>query len=65
VKHFKKAVELAPQRVSHHVELGRAYAATGQKELARVELTKGLALPSREKDDPATKERGREALRKL
>ena len=65
VKNFKKAVELAPQRVSHHVELGRAYAALGQKELARAELTKGLALPNREKDDPATKERGREALRKL
>jgi tetratricopeptide (TPR) repeat protein len=65
VKNFKKAVELAPQRVSHHIELGRAYAATGQKELARTELNKGLALPSREKDDPAAKERGREALRKL
>lgn len=65
VKDFKKAVELAPQRVSHHVELGRAYAALGQKELARAELNKGLALPNREKGDPATKERGREALSKL
>jgi tetratricopeptide (TPR) repeat protein len=65
VKDFKKAVELAPQRVSHHVELGRAYAAAGQKELARAELNKGLALPNREKDDPATKERGWEALSKL
>lgn len=65
VKDFKKAIELAPQRVAHHVELGRTYAAMGQKELARAELNKGLALPSREKDDPGTKERGREALRKL
>jgi Flp pilus assembly protein TadD len=65
VKNLKKAVELAPQRVSHHVELGRAYAATGQKELARAELNKGLALPNREKDDPATKEHAREALKKL
>jgi tetratricopeptide (TPR) repeat protein len=65
VKNLKKAVELAPQRVSHHIELGRAYAAIGQKSLARTELNKGLALPSREKDDPTTKQRGREALDKL
>jgi hypothetical protein len=65
VKNFKKAVELAPQRVAHHVELGRAYAALGQKDLARTEINKGLALPSREKDDPGTKERGRETLKKL
>ena len=65
VKNFKKAIELAPQRVAHHIELGRTYAALGQTELARAELNKGLALPSREKDDPGTKERGRDALKKL
>ncbi|MEP6671285.1 MAG: hypothetical protein ABJF10_19135 [Chthoniobacter sp.] len=65
VKDFKKAIELAPQRVAHHVELGRTYAALGQKELARAEIDKGLALPNHEKDDPGTKERGREALKKL
>jgi predicted Zn-dependent protease len=65
VKSFKKATELAPQRVVHHIELGRAYAAMGQKDLARVELNKGLALPSREKDDAGAKERGREALKRL
>jgi tetratricopeptide (TPR) repeat protein len=64
-KSFKKAIELAPQRVAHHIELGRTYAAMGQKDLARTELNKGLALPSREKDDAGTKERGREALKKL
>jgi hypothetical protein len=37
----------------------------GQTALARAELNKGLALPNREKDDPGTKERGREALKKL
>jgi tetratricopeptide (TPR) repeat protein len=62
---FKKAIELAPQRVAHHVELGRTYAALGQTDLARAEINQGLALPSREKDDPGTKERGREALKKL
>lgn len=65
VKNFKKAIELAPQRLVHHVELGRTYAAMGEKDLARTEINKGLALPSREKDDPGAKERGRETLKKL
>jgi len=65
VRNFKKAIELAPHRVAHHVELGRTYAAMGQTALAREELNKGLALPSREKDDPQTKERGRAALKNL
>ncbi len=65
VKNFKKAIELAPQRVVHHIELGRTYAALGQKDLARAEINKALALPNREKDDPSAKERGRETLRKL
>jgi Tfp pilus assembly protein PilF len=63
--HFLKAVALAPQRVSHHIELGRTYAALKKKDLAREELNKGLALPSREKDDPSTKQRGRDALSNL
>ena len=65
LKHFRKAVELAPQRVAHHIELGRTYAALGNKEEARTSLNKGLALPNREKDDADTKVRGREALGKL
>jgi len=65
VRLFKKAVEIAPERVSHHVELGRAYLALGLKQLARAELQKGLALPSREKDDPESKKRATEALASL
>ncbi len=62
---LRKAVELAPQRVSHHVELGRVYLALGLKKLARRELERGLALPDREKDDPESKRRAREALEAL
>jgi tetratricopeptide (TPR) repeat protein len=65
VECFQKSIELGPARVSHHVELGRTYAAMGKKELARAEITKGLNLPSREKDDEETKARGRAALKKL
>jgi len=62
---FKKALELAPQRVAHHIELGRTYAVLGKKDLARAALQKGLSLPSREKDDEETKARGRKALAEL
>lgn len=59
---FRKAVELAPRRVAHHVELGRTYAALGRKDEARIELRRGLGLPNREKDDPESKRRASEAL---
>lgn len=62
---FRKAVELAPERVSHHAELGRTYVELGMKNEARAELEKALALPEREKDDPESKRRAREALAKL
>jgi tetratricopeptide (TPR) repeat protein len=38
VRLLRKAVEIAPERVSHHVELGRAYLALGMKNEARAEL---------------------------
>jgi Tfp pilus assembly protein PilF len=65
VRLFRKAVELAPDRVSHHAELGRAYAALGRKDEARSELRKALSLPSREKDDPESKQRATETLAAL
>lgn len=62
---FQKAVALAPNRVIHHIELGRTYAALGRKEEARAAIQKGLSLPSREKDDDETKARGRKTLATL
>jgi regulator of microtubule dynamics RMD1/3-like protein len=65
VDYLLQAIALAPQRVAHHIELGRAYAAMGKKDLARAELNAGLALPSVERDDEITKTRGRDALAQL
>jgi tetratricopeptide (TPR) repeat protein len=65
VRLLSEAVKRAPDRVSHHVELGRAYAALGQQAQARTELTAALALPNREKDDPESKRRATAALRDL
>jgi len=62
---MKKAIALNPNRLMHYIELGRIYAQTGRKEEAREFINKGLAMPDREKDDPETKQRGRETLAKL
>jgi len=62
---FEKAVAIQPGRVIHHVELGRTYAALGQKKAAIAELKKGLSLPSREKEDNESKDRARKALMAL
>lgn len=62
---MRKALELNPHRLMHYVELGRIYADMGRKEDARLYINKGLAMPNSEKDDPETKDRGRETLAKL
>jgi tetratricopeptide (TPR) repeat protein len=62
---MKKAIELNPNRLMHYIELGRIYAQMGRKEDARQFINKGLSMPDAEKDDPETKQRGRETLQKL
>lgn len=62
---LERAIRTGPPRVVHHIELGRTYAALGRTDEARAQLQKGLALPSREKDDEETKARGRQALASL
>jgi tetratricopeptide (TPR) repeat protein len=62
---MKKAIALNPNRLMHYIELGRIYAQMRRKEEARQFINKGLAMPNTEKDDPETKQRGRETLSKL
>lgn len=63
---FLKAIELNPNRLMHYIELGRTYAQMGGHDAeARKNVTKGLAMPNTEKDDPETKETGRQILKKL
>ena len=62
---FQKALKLRPDRLIHHVELGRTYAAMGRKDDAVKHLRKGLAMPDIEKDDPETKQRGRATLEQI
>ncbi len=65
VEYFEKAVKMAPQRLAHHVQLGRTYLALGRRQEAQMSLERGLALPNREKDDPYTRQLGVEALKRL
>lgn len=65
IRHLERAVELAPQRVPHRLELGFAYLAAGRKAEARASFERGLALPSSELYDEAAKKRARAALAKL
>jgi len=62
---FLKAIELNPRRLVHYIQLGRTYEKMGRTEDARKYLTKGLAMPTVEKDDPETKTLGRDLLAKL
>lgn len=64
-KCLEKAIALNPARLMHYIELGRVYVPMGRTDEARRLIEKGLAMPSVEKDDPETKARGRELLKKL
>jgi tetratricopeptide (TPR) repeat protein len=59
---LQRAVTLASTNPGHQIELGFAYLANGQPDLAQQAWTAGLALPSLEKHDDEAKRRAREAL---
>ncbi len=62
---FERAIKLRPNRLAHHIELGRTLAMMDRTEEAKKLLEKGLAMPNRERDDPGTKARGQETLDSL
>lgn len=62
---FEKGIALNPKRLMHYIELGRTYEKMGRDADARIFITKGLALPETEYDDPETKNLGRQLLKKL
>jgi tetratricopeptide (TPR) repeat protein len=62
---FEKAIALNPNRLMHYIELGRTYAQMGRDADARKFITQGLAMSDTEKDDPETKNLGRQMLKKL
>ncbi len=63
VRQLRIAVALAPNRPAHHVELGLALLADGQRDAARATLTHALTLPKTEKYDAEAFARARAALK--
>ena len=51
INNFKQAIELAPNRIIHHFELAKVHEATGEKNLALVELEKCRTLKPIDRDD--------------
>jgi tetratricopeptide (TPR) repeat protein len=65
VRHLERAVELSPQTLIHHLELGFAYLEANREAEARTAFERGLALPSKEKHDEDAKARARRALSRM
>jgi len=62
VRLLTRAVELEPDELAHHLELGFALLAHKQIPEARTAFTRGLAMPSRAKHDESAKARARAAM---
>jgi tetratricopeptide (TPR) repeat protein len=62
--YFKKAAEIAPQRIIHHLELARTYTALGKTDLADKEWETILTLHPANAEDEAAQKEAREILKK-
>ncbi len=62
---FKKAIELNPGHINHHLELAITYEKLGKKDLAIEEYKKVLELPKKDADDDKYKKIAQEKLKKL
>jgi tetratricopeptide (TPR) repeat protein len=62
VKCFKKALEIAPQRIMHHGELAHVYKQMGKNDLALQEWQNTLGIRAQDSDDENYQKEGRAAL---
>ena len=63
--YFKKAIEIKPGHINHHLELGITYEMMDKEKLAAEEYQKCLDLPKTDSDDDQYKEEARERLNDL
>ena len=63
-RNYKKAIELAPQRVVHYYELSRVYVALGRMEEARKEWEKVLTLKPEDNESQTDQKEARVELEK-
>lgn len=62
---FKKAIEINPGHLNHHLELAMTYEELNQKDLAKEEYQKVLDLPEKDSDDKSHKIEAQKRLEKL
>lgn len=62
---FKKAIEINPGHINHHLELAITYEELKQKDLAKEEYQKVLDLPEKDSDDKSHKIEAQKRLEKL
>ena len=65
VANLKKAIEINPTHINHHLELAITYKEMGKKKLMREPLEKVLELPATEPDDAEHKAEAKEMLAEL
>jgi tetratricopeptide (TPR) repeat protein len=65
VRYMEESVALEPNRIVHHLDLGKIYADIGNKAKAREQFETVLALPSTEYNDPHYKEDAQRQLARL
>jgi tetratricopeptide (TPR) repeat protein len=65
IEHFKKAIEIAPDHINHHLELGITYEEIKEWALAKAEYDKVMELPVSDSDDPDHKKEAEERLKKV
>lgn len=65
VAFFKKAIEIDPNHIEHHLELARTYKFMGEKELMIEPLEKVLSMPAKEQDDKKFKKEAESMLKKI
>jgi tetratricopeptide (TPR) repeat protein len=62
---FRKAITMEPDNIIHHLELGKTLLEVKDKEGARAEFQKALALPVVRADDPEWQEEARSELARI
>ena len=65
IRLFEKAIELEPEWIDHHLELGKVYLDMGERDKGRAELGKALSLPVIDIEDPAHKEEAGKILKEM
>lgn len=65
VKDFKKAIEINPEYINHHLELAKTYIEMDKDDLAKAELKKCEKLKIFDSDDPKYKKEAKELLEDL